>query len=104
MSAQAVGSTQLLVPGVQLQPRNASFCRTTFGFANHLCIHCRHRLLSPGISLQSHSEAPATASGDSPYSCKARAANEVTQDPSENLAKAGHEWSGNCVARSHSLP
>src|SRR5579863_1003087 len=98
MSALAVGSTQLLVPGVQLQPRNASFCRTTFGLAMNFCKTCRHHLLSPGISLHSQSTAPATASRDSPYSCKVRAANEVTHEPSESLANAGQEWSGNCAA------
>src|SRR5580704_17900396 len=79
--ASEVGSTQLLVCGVQPQPRYESFCSVIFRWENKRARQRRHVALSCGQSLQIHFTPAATASRACASAASTQQASTVTQDP-----------------------
>src|SRR5580704_3117804 len=95
-SAKAVGSTQLAVPAVQLQPQRASFWLETFLLEVKPRRKRNHVPASPGFSAASQFSPCANASRFSFAEEKAQHASEVTQAPWPCPGAAGQEPSINC--------
>src|SRR6267154_91214 len=97
ISANAVGSTQLAVLGVQPHPRYESFCEWMCDFARRLRTNRIHGLLSRGKSSHSHFSPAATFFADWPSAARTEQASEVIQLPARISAQAGHDPSESCV-------
>src|ERR1700728_2473929 len=104
ISANEVGSTQLLVCGVHPQPRYESFCSVTFRWENKRARQRRHIALSRGQSSQIHLTPAATASRACASAASTQQASAVTQDPLLTSAAAGHEPFASCALRKNSKP
>src|ERR1700733_10861448 len=103
ISANEVGSTQLLVCGVHPQPRYESFCSLIFRWENKRARQRRHVALSRGQSLQIHFPPAATASRARASAASTQQASAVTQDPLSS-ADDGQEPLASCVLRKNSRP
>src|ERR1700687_4932728 len=81
ISANAVGSTQLAVLGVQPHPRYESFCELMCDFGRRLCTNRIHGLLSRGNSPPSHFNRAPTFFADWPSAARTEQASDVIQLP-----------------------
>src|SRR5580692_7667094 len=104
ITANEVGSTQLLVCGVHPQPRYESFCSVIFRGENKRARQRRQVALSRGQSLQIHLTPAATASRVRASAASTQQASAVTHDPLFTSADAGHEPSASCALRKNSRP
>jgi hypothetical protein len=91
-----VGSTQLAVPLVQLQPKYESFWTVTlFFFGIRRSKNLRNALASPGNSLHNQSK-PRVRFPDNPFRpSKDRQTSDVTQEPSGISGEDDQEPSAN---------
>jgi hypothetical protein len=91
MSAKEVGSTQLLVPGVQLHPRYDLFTGCSSLCVENFARNRRHGVVSFGQSWQSHLTPAVAALDESVAVSKTQQPSEVTQQPDFSSGVGGHD-------------
>lgn len=105
MTAWAVGSTQLAVPGVQLHPRSEEFWRTAACVLRSQVCRRRH-IMPPSAGQVAHNHLSPRATVTSvglPSLRSARQAMAVTQHPGSMPELVAHAPSGSWVRRSQSV-
>jgi hypothetical protein len=90
MRAKEVGSTQLLVPGVQPHPRYDLFTGCS-SLRVDLARNRRHGVVSLGQSSQSHLMPAVAAPDESAAVSKTQQPSEVTQQPDFSPGVEGHD-------------
>src|SRR5215467_13195460 len=98
-NANAVGSTQLAVRGVQPQPRNESSCEFRLAPGRSFCTKRRSGELSRGKSSHSHCKPALTCGADAGCWASTAQACDVVQLPVAICGEAGQEPSASCALR-----